>query len=182
MWKVIHRLSAPFAGCGFLRSQLWWSWRWHALCPCCAGHVPNPDLNFCLKLHEPGGCGGTGLSEKTTWALEPTQGSKTQRVRRGCPWGCQGPVRCCRSTELLWHRSKIWASSCLTSHRAGGHEPSRDPGQSLGPGLGTHGGHWGPLLMCPQTLSDPNNGDGHWPGQARISPEPLPEPRTWGWE
>ena len=27
--------------------------------------------------------------------------------------------------------------------------PSRDPGQSLGPGLGTHGGQWGPLLMYP---------------------------------
>ena len=60
--------------------------------------------------------------------------------------------------------------------------PSRDPGQSLGPGLGTHGGHWGPLLICPRTLSDPNHGDGQWPGQARISTEPLPEPRTWGWE
>lgn len=56
--------------------------------------------------------------------------------------------------------------------------PSRDPGQSLGPGLGTHGGQWGPLLMCPRTLSDPNNGDGQWPGQARISTEPClnPEP------
>ena len=60
--------------------------------------------------------------------------------------------------------------------------PSRDPGQSLGPGLGTHGGQWGPLLMCPRTLSDPNNGDGQWPGQARVPTEPLPEPRTWGWE
>ena len=60
--------------------------------------------------------------------------------------------------------------------------PSRDPGQSLGPGLGTPGGHWGPLLMCPRTLSDPNNGDGQWPGQACVPTEPLPEPRSWRWE
>ena len=38
------------------------------------------------------------------------------------------------------------------------------------------------LLMCPQTLSDPNNGDGQWPGQACVPTETLPEPRTWGWE
>ena len=60
--------------------------------------------------------------------------------------------------------------------------PSRDPGKTLGPGLGTHGGRWGPLLMCPQTLSDPNNGDGQWPGHACVPTETFPEPRTWGWE
>ena len=60
--------------------------------------------------------------------------------------------------------------------------PSSDPGQSLGPGLGTHGGWWGLLLMCPLTLSDPNSGDGQWPGQVCVPTDPLPEPRTWVWE
>ena len=38
--------------------------------------------------------------------------------------GLSGPCEVLRSRELLWHRSKIWASSCLTSPGAGGHGPA----------------------------------------------------------
>ena len=51
--------------------------------------------------------------------------------------------------------------------------PSRDPGYCVEPGLGGPWWFGGTLLMAPQTLPEPNNGDSQRPGQACVPTGPF---------